>query len=89
MYRWEEVKTMIHFIVNGAIKSESKYGDLKTLNASKELIKKSTLPVECFNQGKAWIAGDMLDTILSKINIKPRKNGRSVPTMLDVRSIAT
>ena len=73
-----------------ATKSESKYGDLKTLNASKELIKKSTLPVECFShQCKAWMAGDMLDTILSKINIKPRKNGRSVPTMLDVRSIAT
>lgn len=32
-------------------------------------MKKSTLPVEYFSQPKTWTTGNILDTILSKINL--------------------
>ena len=75
----------VTFIVNGAGKSESKPIVIWRSENPRcfKGIKKSTLPVEYFSQCKAWMTGDILDTILSNINIKLRKNRRSVLLLID------
>ena len=44
---------------------------------------KSQLPVQYFSQKKAWMTGDILDQVLSKINRTLRVNGRSVILLMD------
>ena len=72
-------------IVNGAGKCESKPIVMWRSENPRSIqgIKKSTLPVEYFSQCKIWMTGDISDTILSKINITLRKNGRSVLLLMD------
>lgn len=46
-------------------------------------IDKSKLPVQYFSQPKGWMTGDILDTVLSKINRRLRSKGRSIALLLD------
>ena len=75
----------VTFIVNGAGRSESmpiviwKSENPRCFKG----IQKSMLPVEYFSQPKAWMTGKILHKILSKINIKLRRKGRSVLLLMD------
>ena len=75
----------VTFIVNGAGRSESmpiviwKSENPRCFKG----IQKSMLPVEYFSQPKAWMTGEILHKILSKINIKLRRKGRSVLLLMD------
>ena len=44
---------------------------------------KSQLHVQYFSQKKAWMTGDILDQVLSKINRTLRVNGLSVILLMD------
>lgn len=46
-------------------------------------VKKSQLPVQYFSQKKAWMTGDILDQVLSKLNRTLRVSGRSVLLLMD------
>lgn len=46
-------------------------------------VKTDELPVEYFSQKKAWMTGEILDTVLQKINRKLRSKSRSVVLFMD------
>ena len=46
-------------------------------------VNKSQLPVLYFSQKKAWMTGNILDQVLTKLNRKLRANGRSVLLLMD------
>ena len=46
-------------------------------------VNKSQLPVLYFSQKKAWMTGDILDQVLTKLNRKLRANGHSVLLLMD------
>ncbi len=70
----------VTFIVNGAGRSETKP---IIIWKSEKGIKKSELPVKYFSQDKAWMTGDILDKILSKVNVQLRSKGQSVLLLMD------
>ena len=44
---------------------------------------KNSLPVRYHHQKKAWMTGDILDSVLTAFNLKMRTQGRSVALLLD------
>ena len=46
-------------------------------------VTKSQLPVLYFSQKKAWMTGEILDQVLTKLNRKLRENGWSVLLLMD------
>ena len=46
-------------------------------------INKSHLPVEYFDQQKAWMSGDIMHKLLSKLNTHLRKESRSIILFMD------
>ena len=46
-------------------------------------VDKSQLPVHYYSQQKAWMTGDILDQVLSKISRTLRVNGHSVLLLMD------
>ena len=46
-------------------------------------INKSHLPVEYFDQKKAWMSGDIMHKLLSKLNTRLRKESRSITLFMD------
>lgn len=73
------------FIVNAAGKSETKPIVIwKSENPRCfKGIKKNDLPVEYFSQPKAWMTGDILEKLLSKLNKQLWSKGRSVLLFMD------
>ena len=73
------------FIVNAAGESEIKPIVIWKSASPRcfKRINKSQLPVEYYNQDKAWMTGDILDNVLSKLNAKMKKDGRKVLLFMD------
>ena len=46
-------------------------------------IKIDQLPVQYYSQSKAWMTGDILDAVLSKLNRKLSSRGRSIALLMD------
>ena len=67
----------VTLIVNSAGESEAMpIATLKSDNPRFERVNKSQLPVHYFSQNKAWMTGDALDQVQSKLNRSPKVNGR-------------
>ena len=43
----------------------------------------SKLPVQYYSQTNAWMTGEILDTVLTKLNRRLSANGRSVALLMD------
>ena len=72
----------VTFIHNGASKSETKpiiirKSEKPTCRCFKGN-NKSELPVEYFSHPKAWMSGEILHKIISKIDARLKSNGQSV-----------
>ncbi len=74
----------IAFIVNAAGGKEMPVVIWKSNNPRcfKGIIK-SQLPVNYFNQSKAWMTGNILDQILTKINVQLKMKSRTIILMMD------
>ena len=75
----------VTFIVNAAGASEAKPIVIWKSDKPRcfKKVNKSQLPVQYFSQKKAWMTGDILDQVLSKIDRSLRVNGRSVLLLMD------
>lgn len=75
----------VTFIVNAVGASEAKPIVIWKSDKPRcfKRVNKSQLPVQYFSQKKAWMTGDILDQVLSKINRTLRVNGRSVILLMD------
>ena len=75
----------VTFIVNAVGASEAKSIVIWKSNKPRcfKKVNKSQLPVQYFSQNKAWMCGDILDQVLSKINRTLHVNGRSVILLVD------
>ena len=78
-------RATIAFIVNAAGQSECMPIVIWKSNSPRcfKHVDKGKLPVQYFSQRSAWMTGDILDTVLKKLNHQLKCNGRSVLLLLD------
>ena len=71
--RWQKGKTALIANADGEAKQLSLFGNLKIQGN-----RVSNVPAPYFSQPKGWMMGEVLDTVLSKLNRQLRSKGRFI-----------